>query len=59
MKNHTKFRPNNESNSRLLKKRKMEYAESRLELEMKKLEVADKIASLLARENDYEDFKSW
>lgn len=59
MKHLHKFRDNHELNARALKRRKMEQASKMLEVEMKKLEIADKIAQLLVRENDGEQFKAW
>ena len=41
-------------NARLMKARKLEQAEKRTELELKRLEIIDKAMDLLARENRYE-----
>lgn len=54
MKNVNRFRDNHDSNARLLKKQKMRADEDRLEVELRRLEVADKIASLLVHENRWE-----
>lgn len=59
MKHLHKFRDTNEMNARMLKRRKKEQSERMLEVQIKKLEIADKIASLLVRENDGEQYKAW
>lgn len=59
MKHLHKFRDSNEMNARVSKKVRKENEQAQLEITMKKLEIADKIASLLVRENDGEQFKAW
>lgn len=41
-------------NARLMKARKLEQAERLAEIQLKRLEIADKLLDLLARENEYE-----
>ena len=59
MKHIHKFKSSNEMNARLSKKHLKERENQKLEITMKKLEIADKIASLLARDNEWEQFKSY